>query len=793
MKEHRSTLGASGSNQSAFTCQPRNVVGSSQAHDSAHLHVSGAATYTDDIVEPRGTLYAALAMSPVAHGLLNSIDLSPALKSDGVVAAYTAADIPGENRYGAIIHDEPFLAADKVEFVGQPFAVVLATTMRAARVAARKVTCNVTALAPILTIDEAIKANSFLGKIVDIERGAPEAALTHAKHRAVGSGEIGAQEHFYLEGQVVLAIPQEDGQMHITVSTQHPTEMQQSAATILGVDWKDVVSECRRLGGGFGGKEVQPAQFVGIAALAARLTGKPVKLRLDRDDDFISTGKRHDFSFNYDVGFDDEGRLLAYDLMLSSRCGFSTDYSHQVNDRALCHLDNGYMLENLHVRNYRCKTNTQSATAFRGFGAPQGMFATEHAIESIARKLGKDPLDVRKANFYSPERGPNGMKTHYGQTVEGFWLPDIVNKLEAQSDYRTRRKEIAAYNAKSRIVKRGLALTPVMFGISFNASFLNRGSAMVSLYLDGSLVVNHAGTEMGQGLFVKIQQVVAHEFGVNANRVRTTSTNTSKLPNTSPTAASSGADLNGMAALDACSALKARLIPLAAKLLDCAERDVEFRGGGVATQSGKAHIDLKTLATKATFAKIPLTAQGFYYTPNISWNGETFSGTPAYYYAYGAAVSEVAVDILTGEHKTRRVDILHDVGSSLNPAIDRGQIEGGFVQGMGYLTSEELVWDDQGRLRTHAPSTYKIPTAADIPEVFNVSLYDQPNHVPTIHRSKAVGEPPLMLALSVWFAIADAVSSLSDGKLMPKLVAPATPEAVLRAVNMIENGNREST
>lgn len=757
------------------------AVGNSVAHDSAHLHVRGAATYIDDILEPRGTVYAALAMSPLAHGVLKRVDLSEALALEGVIAAYTAADIPGENQYGAIVHDEPFLAEGRVEFVGQPVAVVIARTLREARIAARKVRCEIDPLPPILSIEAAIEANSLFKKL-EIVRGEPERALAEAAHRVSGAGVIGAQEHFYLEGQIALAVPLEDGQMHVYVSTQHPTEMQQVTATILGIDWKDVISECRRLGGGFGGKEVQPAQFVAIAALAARLSNRPVKLRLDRDDDFIITGKRHDFAFSYDIAFSASGRLEAYDLTLSSRCGFSTDYSHQVNDRALCHVDNGYSLPPLRLRNYRCKTNTQSATAFRGFGAPQGAFATEHAIESVARALGKDPLDVRKTNFYSPERG---MKTHYGQTVDGFWLPDIVNRLETSCDYRARREAIREYNKKSPIVKRGLALTPVMFGISFNASFLNRGSALVSLYLDGSLVVNHAGTEMGQGLFIKVQQVVAHEFGVSAHAVRSTATNTTKLPNTSPTAASSGSDLNGMAALDACTKLKERLIPLAAKLLECDPADVVFRNGGASTVSGSKTIDLKTLATRATFAKIPLTAQGFYFTPNIAWNGDTFEGTPAYYFAYGAACSEVKIDSLTGEHRTVRVDILHDVGNSLNPAIDRGQIEGGFVQGMGYLTSEELVWDERGRLRTHAPSTYKIPTAADVPDIFNVALYDQPNHVPTIHRSKAVGEPPLTLAFSVWFAIADAISSTSDRREMPALTAPATPEAVLRAINSL--------
>ena len=765
------------------------TVGTSAAHDSAHLHVSGRATYTDDIREPHGTLHAAIGCSPAAHGVLRSVDLSAVLACDDVVTAFTARDIPGENRYGAITHDEPFLADGKVEFIGQAVFVVLARTQTAARRAARKAVFDIEPLPAILTIDAALAAKSFLKTPMLIERGTPDEALHKSTHRAQGASSIGAQEHFYLEGQVALAIPLEDGQMHVHVSTQHPTEMQQSTATILGVDWKDVLSECRRLGGGFGGKEVQPAQYAALAALGARITNRPVKLRLDRDDDFTMTGKRHDFAFNYDVGFADNGRINAFDLTLSSRCGFSTDYSHQVNDRALCHIDNGYAHTNLRVTNYRCKTNTQSATAFRGFGAPQGMFAIEHCIETIARKLGKDPLDVRRANFYSAD---NGMTTHYGQRVEGFWLPEMVDQLELTSDYRKRRVEISAFNAKSNIIKRGIALTPVMFGVSFNASFLNRGSATVSLYLDGSLIVNHAGTEMGQGLFVKVQQVVAEEFGVTACCVRSTATDTSKLPNTSPTAASSGADLNGMAALDACNMLKARLIPHAAKLLACETADVVFRDGILASKKGGTSFTLKEFANKATFARIPLTAQGFYYTPNVTWDSETFSGTPAYYFAYGAAVSEVRIDTLTGEHRLDRVDILHDVGTSLNPAIDRGQIEGAFTQGVGYLTSEELVWDEKGRLRTHAPSTYKIPTAADVPEVFNVALFNRPNHVETIHRSKAVGEPPLMLALSTWFAIADAVSNVGGYRDVANLVAPATPEAILRAVNAMRGLHLES-
>jgi xanthine dehydrogenase large subunit len=757
------------------------TVGDPLAHESAHLHVSGRATYADDVREPQGTLHAAIAYSPIARGVLKSVDLSDLLASDGVVDAFTAQDIPGKNLYGAITHDEPFLAEGRVEFIGQPIAVVVARTRDGARRAARQAKFDIIEETPILTIKDAIAANSLLRPPTRIERGNATEALSNAKHRVSGEGEIGAQEHFYLEGQIALAIPHEDGQMQVIVSTQHPTEMQQVAATILGIGWNDVVSEVRRLGGGFGGKEVQPAQFAALAALAAFHTKQPVKLRLDRDDDFMITGKRHDFAFHYQAASDESGRLTALDIELNSRCGFSTDYSHQVNDRALCHLDNGYAHANLRVVNHRCKTNMQSATAFRGFGAPQGVFAVEHCIESIARAVGRDPLDVRKVNFYGET---NGHTTHYGQSVDGFWLPDMVNELERTSDYRARRVAITAHNAKRPIIRKGISLTPVMFGVSFNASFLNRGSALLSLYLDGTFVLNHAGTEMGQGLFIKMQQVVADAFGVDARRVRSTSTNTAKLPNTPPTAASSGADLNGMAVLDACNTLKARLIPWIARTLKCSEAEVVFQNGVATTKSGGASLTMQEVATRATFAKIPLTAQGFYYTPGIEWNGDTFSGKPAYYFAYGAAVSEVAVDTLTGEHKLTRVDILHDVGTSLNPAIDRGQIEGGFIQGVGYLTGEELVWDAKGRLRTHAPSTYKIPTAADVPDVFNVDFWYQPNHVETIHRSKAVGEPPLMLALSTWFAIADAISSYSDSREMPKLVAPATPEAVLRAINL---------
>lgn len=761
------------------------MIGQSIPHESAHLHVTGRATYVDDIAAPQGTLHAALGLSTSAHATIESIDLSAVIAAEGVVAAFTAKDIPGQNLYGAVLHDEPFLVDAAVQFVGHPIFVVVAHTMMQARMAARLAVISYSDLPAVLTIATAKAQQSFLSPPFTVKLGDTQAALATCDQQAKGQCAIGGQEHFYLEGHVALAIPLEDGQMQVIVSTQHPTEMQQVVATILGIDQNDVLSQVRRMGGGFGGKEVQPAQFAAIAALAANHLKRPVKLRLDRDDDMVITGKRHDFAFDYTVGFSNNGELRAFDITLDSRCGFSADYSHQVNDRALCHLDNAYFHQNLSVLNHRCRTNTQSGTAFRGFGAPQGMFAIEHAIETIARHLQLDPLTVRKRNFYGD--APRNV-THYGAKVEGFLVPEIVEQLEQSSDYWARREAIKKFNQQSPIIKRGLALTPVMFGVSFNASFLNRGSAMVALYLDGSIALNHAGTEMGQGLFTKIAQIVADAFGVNVDKVRTFATDTSKLPNTSPTAASAGSDLNGMAALDACNTLKQRLFELMADQWQCDIADLSLVDGHL-RQNGSGTVNqpisLARLAQTANFARVHLVAHGFYNTPKIHWDGAAFQGQPFYYYAFGASVSEVAIDTLTGEHKLTRVDILHDVGQSLNPVIDIGQIEGGFVQGQGYLTCEELVWDERGALRTHAPSTYKIPTAGDIPEIFNVALFNRPNHEPTIHRSKAVGEPPLMLALSVWFAIADAVSSISNYNKVAPLHAPATPEAILNACDTI--------
>jgi xanthine dehydrogenase large subunit len=593
---------------------------------------------------------------------------------------------------------------------------------------------------------------------------------------------VGGQDHFYLEGQVSLAVPLDDGGMVVHSSTQHPTEMQHIVAEALGVPSAWVRVECRRMGGGFGGKESQPALLSALAAVAARRSGRAVKIRLDRDDDMTITGKRHPFQADWSVGFDDDGHLLALDVTLASDCGYSADLSGPVNDRAVCHVDNAYWLPHLRIRSLRCRTNTVSNTAFRGFGGPQGMFVIEEVIDAVARALGRDALAIRRLNLYGTDERN---ETHYGQLIHDNVLPVLLDRLEATSDYAGRRAEIAAFNARGGIVRRGLALTPVKFGISFNALHLNQAAALLHLYADGSLLLNHGGTEMGQGLFTKVAQVVAREFDIEVARVRVSATDTAKVPNTSATAASSGSDLNGMAAREACIALKTRLADFLAGDWGVATDTIAWRDGGAHSIDGgiTRSMPLAELARRAYMARVSLSAQGFYRTPDIHWDAAAFRGRPFYYFAYGAAVVEVAIDTLTGEHRMLAVDILHDVGTSLNPAIDIGQIEGGFVQGAGWLTSEALVRDSHGRLATHAPSTYKIPTAGDLPTRWRIDLLaDSPNRSPTIHRSKAVGEPPLMLAFAVYHALRDAVASLAPDGMPVALTAPATPESVLQAV-----------
>ena len=771
-------------------------VGQSLRHESAHLQVSGAAHYADDIPEPVGTLHAAFGLSPHAHARILGIELSAVRAHAGVADVLTHADIPGANNYGGIVHDDPLLAEAQVQYQGQPVFLVLADSHHTARRAARLARIDYAIEPAILGIEEALEKQSYIAPPRTLIKGDAAAALGRAQHRLTGRTRCGGQDHFYLEGQIAFAFPEDDGAVRVVSSTQHPTEVQHIVAHALGCASHFVKVDCRRMGGGFGGKESQPALLAALAAIAARKTGRAVKLRLDRDDDMSITGKRHPFLLDYDVGFDGQGRILAADFMLASDCGYSSDLSGPVNDRAICHVDNAYFLEHVTVRNFQCKTHTVSNTAFRGFGGPQGMFVIEHAIDCIARVLGIDALDVRRVNYYGGGTAgttrPGGVsqaprnETPYGQVIEDNILDAITDELEASSDYRARRAALATRNAASPIVKRGLALTPVKFGISFNATHFNQAGALVNVYADGSVLLNHGGTEMGQGLHTKVAQVVAQELGVDIASVRVSATDTSKVPNTSATAASSGSDLNGMAAKDACRQLRQRLAAYLAGSWGVNADEVHF-GGGHAT-AGSRSMPFAELAHKAWFARISLSAQGFYTTPKIHWNRALLKGRPFYYFAYGVACTQVAVDTLTGETRIERADILHDAGTSLNPALDIGQIEGGFIQGAGWLTSEELWWDAKGRLATHAPSTYKIPTAADIPAIFNVRLVEgRPNVEDTIYRSKAVGEPPLMLALSVYHAIRDAVASVADYRLAPALDAPATPEAVLNAIDAIRS------
>ena len=754
--------------------------GASAAHESAHLHVAGEATYVDDIPELAGTLHAALGLSAKPHARIRSIDFAAVTAMPGVVAVLTAADIPGSNDCGPIIHDDPILADGEVHYVGQPMFAVVATSVDVARRAARRAVVDYEALPAELDPRAARAAESFVLPPMRRVCGEPAQKLAAAPHRLQGQWSVGGQEQFYLEGQVSYCAPREDGCLQLWCSTQHPTEMQHVVAHCLNKASNQVVVEMRRMGGGFGGKESQSALFACVASLAASKLKRPVKLRLDRDDDMMITGKRHDFYYDYDVGYDEEGRILAVRVEMIARAGFSADLSGPVATRALCHFDNAYFLSDADISALCARTNTQSNTAFRGFGGPQGAIAIEYILDSIARRLGLDALDVRKANFYGKS---DRNLTPYGQTVADNVIHELVADLEQSSDYRARREEILRWNADSPIIKKGLALTPVKFGISFNVVHFNQAGALVHIYTDGSMLVNHGGAEMGQGLNTKVAQVVAMTLGVPLSRVRATAADTSKVANTSATAASTGADLNGKAAEDAALQIRARLAALAAARFGGTAEAVRFADEQVSGEGWQIAFD--ELVKLAYEARVQLWSDGFYATPGLHWNRETLTGSPFFYFAYGAAVSEVAVDTLTGEWKLLRADLLHDAGNSINPAIDIGQVEGAYIQGMGWLTTEELVWNDVGRLTTHAPSTYKIPAVADCPAVFNTRLFHNPNHVDTIMRSKAVGEPPLLLPFSVFFAIRDAIAAVAEGNVAPPLLAPATGEAILNAVEAV--------
>jgi len=751
-------------------------------HDSGHKHVSGSAAYIDDLPEPQGLLHIALGLSTVAHGRIRKLDLAPVRAAEGVVLVLTAADVPGVNDISPTHrHDEPILAEGTVEYVGQPIFAVVARTRDQARRAARLAEIDYDPLPAVLSFAEARAGGEMVTEPMTLARGDAAAALKTAPRRLQGRMKLGGQEHFYLESQIAMALPGEDDEVRVLSSTQHPTEIQTMVAGALGVPANAVTVEVRRMGGAFGGKETQGNLFAVVAALVAKKTGRAAKIRPDRDDDFAVTGKRHDFEIDYDVGFDGEGRILALDMTYAARCGWSADLSGPVTDRTLFHADNCYYFPDVRLTSQPLKTNTCSHTAFRGFGGPQGMIGGERVIEEIAFALGKDPLEIRKLNLY----GPDGRdRTPYHQQVEDNIAPDIIEKLEADSGYHARRAAVRTFNETSPVIKRGIALTPVKFGISFTLTAYNQAGALVHIYRDGSIHLNHGGTEMGQGLYTKVAQVVAEAFQVDVDRVRITATSTGKVPNTSATAASSGSDINGMAALNACNTIKARLVDFAMENWGVPEDQIEFLPGSL--RVGNQKIAFADVVNAAYLARVSLSSTGFYKTPKIHWDRDAGRGRPFYYFSYGAAVSEVAVDTLTGEYRVERVDILHDVGESLNPAIDLGQIEGGFVQGMGWLTTEELWWDEAGRLRTHAPSTYKIPACGDRPPVFNVELLkDSPNREETIFRSKAVGEPPLMLAISVLHALSDAVAAVGDYRLCPRLDAPATPERVLMTIERL--------
>ena len=748
------------------------------AHESAHLHVTGEAVFTDDIAELSGTLYAALYASEHAHARIVNMDLSAVLQARGVRAVFTAADIPGSNNCGPILHDDLILADGEVQYLGQPVFMVVADSYLNARKALKHAKVEYEPLAAILSVREADRQQQYVIPNMQLTSEGFDNALAEGELSASGQFAIGGQEHFYLEGQIAYAIPKEDGCLQIYTSTQHPSEMQQLIAHMLQRDASQVLVEMRRMGGGFGGKESQSALFCCAAALAAAKLNRPVKCRLDRDDDMMMTGKRHHFEYDYEVAYNAQGRLQALRLQMLVGAGCTADLSGPVATRAVCHVDNAYFMPQVDISARCCKTHTQSNTAFRGFGGPQGAFATEYIIDNIARELAVDALDVRKLNFYGTE---SNNVTPYGQLVEDNVIHQLVEDLEKSSDYRKRRQQVIEFNKSSPVIKKGLAFTPVKFGISFNVVHFNQAGALVHVYTDGSVLVNHGGTEMGQGLNTKVAQVVAAELGISVKRVRATAADTSKVANTSATAASTGSDLNGKAAQDAARQIRQRLVNFICEQYSVTAAEVEFNQGQV-TFADQA-MSFEALVMLAYQSRVQLWSDGFYKTPGLHWDKDSLTGSPFYYFAYGASVSEVAIDTLTGEAVLLRADLLHDAGNSINPAIDQGQVEGAYIQGMGWLTSEQLVWNDQGRLTTHAPSTYKIPSAADVPAEFHVALFENSNVKDSILRSKAVGEPPLLLGFSAFFAIRDAVASVADYRINPPLNAPATAEEILQAVD----------
>lgn len=762
----------------------RSGVGRSNKHESADKHVSGEAIYIDDKAEQPGLLHLCPRLSDHAHARITHVDVQPCYNVPGVVRVLTWQDVPGVNDVGPLQPGDPLLAQDCVDYVGQIIIAVLADSPDAARQGAMAAVIEYEVLPALLDVEQALLQGSFVQEPHIHQRGDVEAALARAPHRIQGAFHIGGQEHFYLETQTAMVIPGEDDALQVFCSTQNPTEVQKLVAEVMGISMNKVTIDMRRMGGGFGGKETQAAGVACLCAVAAGLTGRAVKMRLARRDDMRITGKRHPFYVRYDVGVEDDGRLCGVKIDLAGNCGYSLDLSGSIVDRAMFHADNAYYLGDARITGYRCRTNTASNTAFRGFGGPQGMVAIEQIMDHIARARGLDPLTLRKRNYY----GKNERNiTHYHQQVKDNLLDEITAQLETSSDYDARRAAITAFNASSPVLKRGLALTPVKFGISFTSSFLNQAGALILIYTDGTVQLNHGGTEMGQGLNTKVAQIVAQVLQIEVDRIQITATDTGKVPNTSPTAASSGTDLNGKAAQNAAEILRERMTTMLCTLHECEPEAVVFSNGIV--RAAGHYYTFAQVAQLAWLNQVPLSATGYYRVPGIHYDRQAGRGEPFYYFAYGAACCEVIVDTLTGEYRLLRADILHDVGASLNPAIDIGQVEGGFVQGLGWLTCEELVWNDKGQLMTDGPASYKIPAIADVPADMRVTLVEnRKNPQDTVFHSKAVGEPPFMLGIAAWCALQDAVASVADYRLHPALDAPATPERVFWGVQRMAGG-----
>jgi len=762
------------------------AIGQSTIHESAIKQVVGKAVYLDDRPEQVDSLHAYPVLATISCGKIISIDCADALAMKGVEAIYNAQDIPGKNDVSPAFTGDILLADEQISYHSQPILLVVADSYQTARIAAQRVKIEYQETAPTLDIQDAIAAESWVRPPHALHKGDAQQAIKDAKHQLSGEIRLGGQEHFYLEGQIAIASPTEDGGMFIHSSTQNPTEVQHLVAKVLDQPFNFITVEMRRMGGAFGGKESQAAPWACLAAVAAYHSGKSVKLRLSRADDFKTTGKRHPFYNTYRVGFDEAGLIMGTDINVNGECGHSADLSDAIVDRALFHADNAYYYPAAHINGNRCKTNTVSHTAFRGFGGPQGLIIAEQIMDDIAYYLGKDPLEIRKLNLYRPGRDI----TPYKQRVEQFVLQDMIQQIEQEADYWPRKAAIKTFNQHSPIIKKGLSLTPLKFGISFTLQHLNQAGALIVIYSDGSVHVNHGGTEMGQGLNTKIAQIVAQALAIDVDIIAVNATRTDKVPNTSPTAASSGTDLNGMAVLNAANIIKERLTEFAAAHFNVDVDSIELKNNKLVHAKGDMHFS--ELIHLAYVNRISLSATGFYATPQIYYNREKAEGHPFFYFAHGVALSEVEIDLLTGENTVTRVDILHDVGNSINPALDIGQIEGAFIQGMGWVTTEELRWHDSGELASANPATYKIPAIGDTPDEFNVKLYDSQNPVTTVFKSKAVGEPPFMHGISVWSAIRDALASITDYQFAPTLNTPATPEAVLVAVQQAQQWQQTS-